>query len=211
MQGLSDIQKIELKKRNQNLAYNLFFYEDLHFLLDIEDSLMQKLVDLEQGYDLLTHLRYSLLTVKKFVLLESISNFDEYLVYLNINNKKGHRDVLFDDVKTVILSKNEHIQQVDTKGFFDYRNSKKVKMEIENYLKTALKGIQEPHEAVVRSIDQRDSAKNPQRAGLHHFTYVRGNKQDDYQAVLFCYAQVFQNFLQPDSHQQAPSEAGERL
>ena len=149
LQGLSDVQKIELKKRNQNLGYNLYFYEDLHFLLDISDTLKQKLIDLEQGYDLLTHLRYSLLAVKKLVLQESINNFDEYLVYLNINNKKGHRDVLFNDIKTVILSKNEHIQQVDTKGFFDYRNSKKVKMEIENYLKTALKGIQEPHDAVV--------------------------------------------------------------
>ncbi len=149
LKGMTDSQKNELKKRNMNIAYNLYFYEDLHFLLDISDNLKKKLSELEEGYDLMSHLRLSLVKIKQNIFMEPINNSNEYLKYLNINNKKGHRDVIFSDIRFSLMSRNDHIVQVDTKGFFNYRNSKKVKMEIESYLKTALKDIKGPHDEVV--------------------------------------------------------------
>ena len=149
IKNLNPTEELELRQKSNNIMYNLYFYDDLNFVFGLNENLLNKLKDLEMNFDLNEYLKSCFLEIKKHVLNESIRDFGEYLNYVNINNKKGHRDELFHDLRSFLYNKDPHIQNIDTKALFDYKNSKRVKIEIENYLKLALKDVQEPHDVVV--------------------------------------------------------------
>lgn len=139
----------ELTQRSENILFNLYLYENQAYFPDFVQQLNKTFSDLELTFDISEHFRFSLTIIKKRYLNEPITNVSHYLQYLNINNKKSHRDYIMADIKHVFLSDLAHIEEIDTSKLFDYKNSKKVKHEIEEHLKAALINVQQPQDAVV--------------------------------------------------------------
>jgi hypothetical protein len=163
----------EFERQLRALQFNLYFYEQQSYSPSFLALLRNKYSDLETDFDFKEHIRLSLTLLKKRFLDEPIKDPAVYLKYLDINNKRAHRDFIFADIRRIYLGDQSHIEEINTNRLFDFRNSKKVKAEIEAHLKTALTGVQEPQEAVVGSLGQRDPPEDHQGTRLHHLSNVR--------------------------------------
>lgn len=139
----------ELDRCIETLQFSLYLYENQSYSPAFSDHLRAKYGDLEAEFDLREHLRLSLTLLKKKYLNEPIKDPSAYLKYLDINNKRAHRDYLFADIRRIFFGDQSHIEEINTAKLFDFRNSKKVKAEIESHLRAALAGVQEPQDAVV--------------------------------------------------------------
>ena len=148
--NLNEEIKHELFIKTQNLQFNLYYYENQSYSPDFAQHMKNKFGELEIEFNMLEHLRYSFTILKNRYLGESIRDVDFYLKYANINNKKSHRDHIFSDIKRFFMGDQSHIEEINTSKLFDYKNSKKIQNEIENYLKVALQGVQEPHDSIVK-------------------------------------------------------------
>lgn len=139
----------EFERQLETLYFNLYYHEQQPYAPEFTGFLRGRYGDLEADYDIKEHLRLSLTLIKKRYLEEPIKDPVTYLKYLDINNKRSHRDYVFADLRAMFFGEQNHVEEVNTERLFDYRISKRVKAEVEAVLRTALVGVQEPQEAVV--------------------------------------------------------------
>ena len=149
---LTKHQNDELFLNTAHLVYNMYFYGDLEFVYKLPADTIARIEALEAGFNWQEYIVYSVTIVKKTVLGEPIDDLAQYLRFYDINEKKAHRDRLFYDIQTAFASKDSKVRDFDTKNMVHYKDSRLVKMKIEEYLKEVLQNAKEPKPDLAKDV-----------------------------------------------------------